>query len=370
MSLRTDKVCVLMNEISVTRSFLPPKEEFCSLIESVWETNQITNNGPLLKQFESMVKSYLGVDSFQFVANGTLALQLAISGLGIDGGEIITTPFSYVATTNAILWQGCRPVFADIDPDSFCIDPDKIESCITKDTKAIMPVHVFGNACDTERIEQIAAANGLKVIYDSAHAFGVNYKNKSIVSNGDISICSFHATKLFHTIEGGGIICKDEQVGQKVDLQKRFGHNADIHLDLGINAKANEFQAAMGICNLKYLEQNIMQRKQKWLLYDSLLSGIKRQLLADELEYNYAYFPIVLESQSQLQVVMNTLSKLGIYPRRYFFPALNLLPYLSKRQSSPFAESIASRILCLPLWGEVDDGIIETTSKIVLGHKG
>jgi dTDP-4-amino-4,6-dideoxygalactose transaminase len=355
-----------MYKSNVTKSFLPPKEEYFSLIESIWETNQLTNNGSLLKQFESMVKDYLGVGSFQFVTNGTLALQLAISGLKIDGGEIITTPFSYVATTSAILWQRCQPVFADIDPDSFCMDPEKIEPCITESTKAILPVHVFGNACKIERIEQIAAANGLKVIYDAAHAFGVNYNGKSIMSNGDVSVCSFHATKLFHTIEGGGIVCADNQVDEKIDLQKRFGHNADTHLDVGINAKANEFQAAMGICNLKYIEQNIGQRKQKWLLYDSLLPDIKKQSLVNGLEYNYAYFPVVFDNQDQLHVVTAALSELGIHPRRYFYPALNTLPYLSEKQGCPVAENIANRILCLPLWDSIDNQIIETTARIVL----
>lgn len=352
--------------IHVTKSYLPPREEYVAFLETVWNSNQLTNGGSLLEEFEDRVKAYLGLQSFQFVANGTLALQLALSGLDIHQGEVITTPFSYVATTNAILWQRCKPIFADIDPLTFNLDPRAIEPLITKDTKAIMPVHVFGNPCDIEEIEKVAKAYGLKVIFDAAHAFGVGYQGSSVIGRGDVSVCSFHATKVFHTIEGGGLTCADKKVDEKVELQKRFGHNAYDHVCNGINAKANEFSAAMGICNLRHFDDNIAARKQSWLLYQSLLPNVQKQTISKETVYNYGYFPLVFKEQAQLMKVLEALGHEGIYPRRYFFPSLNTLPYLEgKRQSCEVSEHIAERILCLPLWSGMDEAVVHKVSWIV-----
>ena len=226
-----------MERINVTKTFLPPLKEYTSYLEKIWDSSYLTNQGPLLHQFEDSVKSYLGIRDFHFVTNGTIALQVSLHALGIMDGEIITTPFSYVATTSSILWQKCTPVFVDIEPDTFCIDAAKIEEAITKNTKAIMPVHVFGFPCDVEAIDRIAKKHNLKVIYDAAHAFGVEYKGRSLLSYGDVSVCSFHATKLMHTIEGGGIVVNSNDYSDSVELMKRFGHDGDEHKIVGINAK-------------------------------------------------------------------------------------------------------------------------------------
>lgn len=344
----------------VTKTFLPPKEEYLCYIDEIWESGQLTNGGPLLKRFEDEAQEYLGVDNFQFVGNGTLALQLAIDGLGITEGEIITTPFSYVATTSAILWQRCVPVYVDIEPDTLCIDTTKIEAAITPKTKAILAVHVFGNACDVEGIEEIAQKHKLKVIYDGAHAFGVKYKGKPLLSYGDVSIVSFHATKLFHTIEGGGIVCREEAVYDLIDQKKRFGHTGDDHNVLGINAKASEFQAAMGLANLRYVDEVIKKRKSVTTTYDNLLEGssIIRKKPRNDLEYNYSYYPVLFASEGELLSAFSRLAQRGVVPRRYFYPALNTLPYLDKAAACPIAEDISLRVACLPLYADLEEPVV------------
>ncbi len=345
-----------MGRVNVTKSFLPPIEEYESYLKQIWENDQLTNGGPLLEKLEGELEQRLGVSNLQCVTNGTLALQLAIRALDLVGGEIITTPFSYVATTSSILWEGCKPVFVDIEPHTFCIDPAKIEAAITEKTKAIMPVHVFGFACDVEKIESIAKKHNLKVIYDGAHAFGVTYKGKSLLAYGDISIGSFHATKLFHTIEGGCVITRDQAVRDKVELMKHFGHMGDEHFTLGINAKVSEFQAAMGLCNLKYIDELIQKRKVVSELYDQLLDDtFSRPARSKETDYNYAYYPILFESEVQLLEKMGELQQADIFPRRYFYPSLNTLPYLKTHQSCPVSEDIASRIVCLPLYANLEE---------------
>ncbi len=342
----------MSERINVTKTFTPPIEEYQKYLGRIWETGYLTNQGPLLLEFQEKVEKYLGVHNFHFVANGTLALQVAIKSLGITDGDIITTPFSYVATTSAILSEHCNPVYVDIEPDTYNIDATKIEAAITKNTKAILAVHVFGNPCDIEAIEAIAKKHSLKVIYDAAHAFGVDYKGRSIFSYGDISVASFHATKLFHTIEGGGIFVNDESVNSGVELTKRFGHNGDEHFILGINAKASEFQAAMGLCNLKYVTQNIKAREDLSSLYKQQLndSHLKLQTIAEDTKYNHAYFPVVFESEEKLLEVFERLAKENIFPRRYFYPSLNTLPYIPTRQYCPISEDISKRIACLPLY--------------------
>jgi len=356
-----------MTRINVTKTFLPPIEEYEAYLEKIWSDGQLTNQGPLLQEFENKTKAYLGTENFHFVSNGTIALQLALRALNITDGEIITTPFSYVATASSIIWERCTPVFVDIDSDTLCIDPAIIEQAITPHTRAIMPVHVFGIACDIEAIENIAKKHNLRTIYDGAHAFGAKYKQKALLSYGDISTCSFHATKLIHTIEGGGIITKDEGVSDKVELIKRFGHNYDDHVTLGINAKATEFQAAMGLANLKYLDENIAKRRQISELYDSLLGSIVRQPNYGETERNYAYYPVIFENESQLNLVTESLNKRDIYPRRYFFPSLNTLPYLEGYVECPVSEDIATRILCLPLYPDIGDDVVREVSRVIEG---
>ncbi|MDB5175757.1 MAG: vioA [Candidatus Saccharibacteria bacterium] len=341
-----------MDRINVTKSFLPPMAEYQAYLARIWDADQLTNQGPLLQEFETKTSNYLGLDNFHFVSNGTIALQVALQALDITEGEVITTPFSYVATTSTILWQRCDPVFVDINPDNFCMDVTKIEAAITEKTRAIMPVHVFGFPCEVEKIEAIAKKHGLKVIYDAAHAFGVKYHGKSLLDYGDISTCSFHATKLFHTIEGGCIVAPDDAVSDKVELIKRFGHNGDEHFMLGINAKASEFQAAMGLCNLKYIDGNIAKRKVIFEKYSQLLNASFQKLALNDpnVDYNYMYYPVVLKDEPTLLKVVAALNEQNIFPRRYFYPSLNKLPYLDSNQSCPVSESISSRIICLPLY--------------------
>lgn len=355
--------------IYVTKTFLPPREEFDEYVGRIWQTNQLTNNGPLTKEFEERVTEHLDLEKqrFRFIANGTLALQLALRALDITEGEVITTPFTYVATTSAILWERCVPVYVDIDPETLNIDPSKIEAAITTKTKAIMPVHVFGNPCEIDAIQEIADRHGLKVIYDAAHAFGVNYKGKSLVSYGDVSICSFHATKLFHTIEGGAIYAKDKTVIEKAELLKRFGHNGDEHIQLGINAKPTEFNAAMGLCNLKYVDNLIEKRHQKTRLYDELLKGAVRQpsLSEDISQYNYGYYPVIFKSEKELLKVLSKLDANKIFPRRYFYPSLNKLDYISNAAECPVSEDVSRRVACLPLFADLADSDISRIAKII-----
>lgn len=352
------------DKIFVTKSFLPPLEEYQKYISQIWKSGKLTNQGPLLKELESKLSNFLNVDNFHYLSNGTIALQLALNALDIKEGEIITTPFSYVATTSSILWERCKPVFVDIEEDNFTIDADKIEQAITSKTKAIMAVHVFGYACDVEKIDKIAKKYNLKVIYDAAHAFGSKYKNKSLLSYGDISTCSFHATKLFHTVEGGACIVKDKKISDKLELAKRFGHTGDDHFQLGINAKNSEFHAAMGLSNFPYIGQIIDERKSISLMYDELLSNLQKPLKQKDLEYNYAYYPVIFEDQKQLLRVFEVLGKENIFPRRYFYPSLNKLPYVDGK-NCPISEDISTRIACLPLYIELAKEILEKIAKII-----
>jgi dTDP-4-amino-4,6-dideoxygalactose transaminase len=343
-----------MERIDVTKTSLPPIKEYQKYLQQIWSRRQLTNQGPLLREFESEARKYLSVKNFHFVANGTLALQVALRALDITEGEIITTPFTYVATTSAVLWERCKPVFVDIEPETFCIDADKIEAAITDQTRAIMAVHVFGNPADVEKITAIAAKYNLKVIFDAAHAFGVEYGGKSLLSYGDVSTCSFHATKLFHTIEGGAVILSDDDVSSRVELIKRFGHEGDDHYMLGINAKSSEFCAAMGLCNLNYVNENINKRRQIFEHYNSLLGGgFRTPVIKAGTKPNYAYYPVVMNGEEELLSAVASLNKHNIFPRRYFYPSLNRLPYLSSGQSCPVAERTAASIMCLPLYPEL-----------------
>ena len=346
--------------ITVTKPYLPPKDEFLKYVSDIFDRGILTNQGPNVLALEKKLSAYLGAEHFHYVTNGTVALQLALKALGIEGGEVITTPFSYVATTSSILWERCIPVFVDIEPDNFTINPAKIEEAITPNTKAIMPVHVFGYACDVEAIQKIADKHELKVIYDAAHTFGSKYKGKSLLNYGDISTCSFHATKLFHTIEGGACVVRDKAVSDRLELEKRFGHQGDEHFCLGINAKQDEFNAAMGLANFAHLDEIIVARKHIVELYDSLLSGkVRRPKMQDGLRYNYAYYPVVFENEKELLSAFERLSKIDVFPRRYFYPSLNQLPYLQKYYPCPVSEDITTRIACLPLYVGLQDADVK-----------
>ena len=351
--------------IFVTKSFMPPLSEYQALINQIYESSILTNGGPMVRELESRLCEYLGVENFHYLTNGTIALQLALSAMDIDDGEIITTPFSYVATTSSILWQRCKPVFVDIEPNNFTIDATKIEAAITPKTRAIMAVHVFGYACDVDKIQEIADKHNLRVIYDGAHAFGAKYNGRSLLSYGDVSTCSFHATKLFHTVEGGACIVRDGSVSDKLELQKRFGHNKDDHFMLGINAKQSEFHAAMGLANLPYIDEIISVRRHVSELYDAELAGcVGRPKTQDGLEYNYAYYPVVFADESQLLRVFAALNAVDIFPRRYFYPSLNKLPYVDSA-SCPISEDIALRIACLPLYVGLSDEDVKLICKII-----
>lgn len=352
----------------VTKSFLPPLGEYEFYIKKIFENGQLTNQGPLLKELEEKLKTFLGVENFHYVTNGTIAIQLALKALGIEEGEIITTPFSYVATTSSILWERYTPVFVDIEPDNFTIDADKIEAAITPKTKAIIAVHVFGYACNIEKIENIAKKHNIKVIYDAAHAFGSLYKGKSLLSFGDISTCSFHATKLFHTIEGGACIVKDKAVSDKLELIKRFGHQGDEHFCLGINAKQSEMNAAMGLANFPYLKEILSNRKRICDLYDSQLQRlIGRPKKQEDIVYNNAYYPVLFKDEKELLAVFAALNEKQIYPRRYFYPSLNKLPYLKDAASCPISEDITKRIACLPLFNDMTDEQVQRVCDILKG---
>lgn len=340
--------------IPVTKTFLPDFGDFANHLQVAWDTSVLTNNGPLVQKLSAALTDTLGVEKIQLVGNGTLAAQLAIKALDLRG-EIVTTPYSYVATTNAILWEGCTPVFVDINPETFCISPDLIEAAITDQTTAILATHVYGYPCDVERIQQIADRHGLKVIYDAAHAFGVRFNGQSLLNHGDCSTLSFHATKLFHTGEGGAVVCKDEATAKRLFLMSKFGHvGEDEYLDIGINAKMSELHAAMGLAVLPLVQEITDARRERSLWYDELLEGLKlkRPKTIAGLDYNYAYYPVIFSTHEQMMMVRAALHAQDIFPRRYFYPSLNTLPFLpeSLRRPCPVSESIAQCVLALPLY--------------------
>ena len=320
----------------------------------------------MVQELEQKLKDYLGVKNILFVSNGTIAIQLAIKALELKG-EIITTPFSYVATTTSVIWENCQPVFADIDPITFCISPEDIEKRITPNTSAILATHVYGNACDVEKIQAIANKHNLNVIYDGAHSFGVKIGNESIFNFGDISTISFHATKLFHTIEGGAIVVNDDELAKKLFLYRSFGHIGDGYYTIGINGKNSEFHAAMGLTNLPHVAEIMENRKTSIELYRSFLHTEKishPEKLENQTE-NYSYFPVVFENEETLLRVRKNLLDNEISTRRYFYPSLNNLPYLTTQYSCPISENISCRVLCLPLYYGLEKDSVERICNIV-----
>lgn len=353
--------------INVTKSYLPDLAEYTRLLEGVWERVHLTNNGPLVRRLEAEMQTYLGTQHLQYCTNGTIVLQLALKALNITK-EVITTPFSYCATTNVLLWEGCTPVFADIRADDFCIDADLIEPLITENTEAILATHVYGNACRIEQIEAIARKHNLKVIYDGAHAFGAEYKGQAVLNYGDVSTCSFHATKVFHTVEGGCLITPDEALATKMQHYGTFGHHGDEYYSMGINAKGSEFHAAMGLCVLPKVDALIAARKAISEQYNQLLdfTRISRPVLSPGMtRYNYAYYPVVLASEQVLLNVVDALTAEGIVPRRYFYPSLNTLPFVKNAQPCPISEDIAVRVLSLPLYPSLAAADVDRICQVV-----
>lgn len=337
--------------INVTKAYLPDKEKLFRYIDRIYESAWLTNNGQFCQELEVRLKEYLGVRNLILVSNGTLALQVTYKALGLSG-SVVTTPFSFVATASSLLWEGIKPIFADIDPETWNLNPHNIESAIKSDTTAIVPVHVFGNPCEVEEIDKIAKKRGLKVVYDGAHAFGVKYKGKSVLNWGDATTLSFHATKLFHTIEGGAIITSDDDLAKKIRLLINFGITGPETIEcVGINCKMNEFQAVMGLCVLDEMS-NVCETRQKVLetYFDSLSEAFKFQKWNLNASQNYHYCPVLLFSESHVKKIQMVLKEREIFPRRYFFPSLDSLRFLEGGSDCGISKDISGRILCLPIY--------------------
>ena len=349
--------------ITVTKTFFPTLTTYTKYLERVWKNQWLTNRGELTLELEDKLKTFLKVKNIIITTNGTLPIQIALKILG-NNGEIITTPFSYVATTSSIIWEKCTPIFVDINEDYLTIDETKIEAAITNKTTAILATHVFGNPCAVKHIEKIAKKYNLFVIYDAAHAFGVEYENQSLFNYGTISTCSFHATKIFHTGEGGSIFCNDNELNHKLFYSHNFGHDGPLQFHgLGINAKISELQSAMGLAVFESIDLIFEERKKIVDYYNSNLnfSKLKTIKIRKNTKWNYSYYPIIFESETQLLKIQKKLNKSKIIPRRYFYPSLNTIPYV-KGKSMPISESIAARILCLPLYVGIKN---EELNKIV-----
>jgi dTDP-4-amino-4,6-dideoxygalactose transaminase len=368
-----------VKNIFVTQPFMPPLEEFQPYLEKIWESKWLTNGGMFHQQLEKELAAYLGLDHIALFSNGTIALVTALQALRITG-EVITTPFSFVATAHSLLWNGNKPVFVDIDPKTLNLDPKRIEAAITPQTTAILPVHVYGNPCDVVEIQRIADTYGLKVIYDAAHAFAVEAGGRSVLREGDLSVLSFHATKVFNTFEGGAIVCPDEKMKRRIDFLKNFGFADELTVVApGINGKMNEIQAAFGLLQLKYMAEMLARRERIDSLYRILLEGIEGISIAQTNvadRKNFSYFPITVNREYSLSRddLYEFLKKNGIYSRRYFYPLISEfsmyrgLPSAS-RENLPVAHSVASRILCLPIFPDLPLEQVENLCQLIRSQK-
>lgn len=340
--------------IPVTKTYFPPLTEYQKQLQRIWKNEWLTNRGELTLELEKNIKKHLGVSNIILNTNGTLPIQIALSVIA-ECGEVITTPFSYVATTSAIVWEKCTPIFVDIHPEYLTIDETKIEAAITSKTTAILATHVFGNPCNVLEIHKIAQKHNLKVIYDAAHCFGVEYKGESIFNYGDVSTCSFHATKIFHTGEGGAFFCNNIELNKKLFYSHNFGHNGpeDFH-GVGINAKMSELHAAMGLTVLPHIHEILADRKTVVDYYNENLNfnQLSKLVIREDTVWNYSYYPVIFQTEKELLKAQKSLNEAGIFPRRYFYPSLNKLNYVPKI-SMPISESIASRVMCLPLYNNL-----------------
>lgn len=353
--------------INVTKTYLPNKDKFKTYVDEIYNNGWITNGGPLVQRLERKLAEFLGVKNLVLVSNGTVALEIAYRLLQLHG-FVITTPFSFVATTSSLVTNQLLPIFVDIDERTFNIDAKRIENLITKNTSAILPVHVFGNLCDLDEIDRIAQQYNLKVIYDAAHAFNVRYKDQSCLNFGDISTLSFHATKIFHTIEGGALIIKDDRLVEEARYLINFGiKNQEEIPHLGTNAKMNEFEAAMGLCVLDDIEAISSNRKEIVQKYQVELEGcVQFQEWNPWASQNYSYFPIILSSEEKLLKVQRELNARNIFPRRYFYPSLDTLTYIEPKQHCSNSRALSRKILCLPVFpslAEMDQDLIIKTIK-------
>ena len=356
-----------MKQINVTKSFLPPIEEYVEAISKIWDTNWLTNYGPISIELENKLKDRFNIENLHYVNNGTTAIELALKAItDTTDCEIITTPFSFIATSSSIVWTNNKPIFVDIETKNFNVDINLIESKITNKTKAMLFVHCFGFPCDVEAIEKIAKKHNLYVIYDAAHCFDVKYKNKSLLSYGDISTCSFHATKVFHTVEGGLVAANNSKFQQKINAIKNFGNDDGNYNYIGTNAKNSEFHAAMGICVLNHIDEIKKQRKCIYDFYCKNLNDVVYiPTIPEECEYNYIYFPVLFKNENELLNVFNALSQNLINARRYFYPSLNKLDIFDDKGAYKISEDIASRILCLPIDSYLDINSAELICKII-----
>ncbi|MGB3453647.1 MAG: DegT/DnrJ/EryC1/StrS family aminotransferase [Moheibacter sp.] len=352
--------------INVTKTFLPPIEEYTGWVQKAFDKFWLTNRGELVLLLEQKLKEYLGVDWITITNNGTVPLQIAVKLLG-KRGEIITTPFSFVATTSSIVWENCTPVFVDIHPEFLTIDETKIEAAITEKTTCILATHVFGNPCDVDAIERIAKKHNLKVIYDAAHCFGVNYNGKSVFNYGDISTCSFHATKIFHTGEGGALFSNDKELRLPLYYSHNFGQITPIEFYAeGINAKISELQAAMGLSVFPYMNEIISERKKVVEKYDQLLdfSKLQRLKIRPGTDWNYSYYPVLFGSEELLLEKVAEMNKNEIFPRRYFYPSLNTIPFANGKEM-PVSEDVSKRVLSLPLYVGLEEDEIKKICDII-----
>ena len=361
--------------IFVTQPHLPPLEEFIPYLEQIWENKRLTNNGPFHRQLEAVLCEYLGVENLALFTNGTVALVTALQALRITG-EVITTPYSFVATAHSLLWNNIKPVFIDIEPSSCNLDPDRIEEAITPQTSAILPVHCYGTPCAVERIQEIADTYGLKVIYDAAHAFGVRYKGESLMQHGDLSVLSFHATKVFNTFEGGAIVCQDAKTKQRIDYLKNFGFANEVTVVApGINGKMSEFSAALGLLQLKHIDDALLRRKQIESRYQETLSevtGLSLLPMAPNTNGNASYFPILVGDDYPLSrdALYQKMKDAGIYGRRYFYPLISDMPMYrglpsAKAENLKHARWIADRVICLPIYPDLLDAQVDAVTELI-----
>jgi len=353
--------------INVTEPFLPPYEEYQNLLQGIWKRNWLTNNGPLVNELELKLKEYLGLNHLLFLNNGTIAIQIAIKALDLKG-EIITTPFSFVATTSSIVWENCTPVFVDIDEQTLNIDPTKIEAAITERTTGIIATHVYGNPCDISAIEQIAKKHNLKVIYDGAHCFGTKYKGKSVFEYGDVTTTSFHATKLFHTIEGGAVTTTNADLLKRMAYMRNFGFEGpESFAEVGINGKNSEFHAAMGVANLRYADDILRSRKSQHDYYTKALKNLRVRIpsTTPSAEPNHSYYPIIFDTQDQLLKSVEELNKNWVYPRRYFYPSLSSVKYVAKC-TTDVCDNISPRVLCLPMYYNLTEEEMSFIARLLL----
>ena len=362
-------------KINVTRYSMPSYEEYCDEIKSIWDTVHLTNMGPIHNRLKDRLKEYLKVSNIELFVNGHLALYCAIKALGLKG-EIITTPFTFASTTNAIVQAGCTPVFCDVK-DDYTIDESKIESLITEKTVAILSVHVYGNICAVDEIQEIADRHGLRVIYDAAHAFAVEYNGKGIAEYGDVSMFSFHATKVFHTIEGGALCFKDPSLAEKIAQHRNFGISGEDLVCFGSNAKMNEFQAAMGICNLRHIEEELDSRKLAFDRYNQLLDkidGITLLPICKPIKQNYAYYPILIDKEKfgiDRDTLCQKLNEQGIFARKYFYPLVSENKEFAEAKSAdtPKAKLFSRNVLCLPMYAHLDMSDVERICDVILKNQ-